>query len=99
MSDQGISEAFYLAVQNMAAVHGSPLPEGLLTANIEGWDLTLNTTTETVDDIPPFNVKAAHDTYLAFAMFGPDGGIVGGASEDDFIAAMKNACPRAGASA
>jgi len=88
MSYKGVSEAYYLAVQNMAAVHGAPLPKGLLTANVEGWDLTLNATDESIDDLPPYNLRAAHDTYLAFAIFGPDGGVIGGAPEDDFIRDM-----------
>ncbi len=89
----GVSEAFVLAATAIGNVAGVPLPQGLSTARVGDWTLTINNSQAETDDIPPFSVKAINEVYFAFGAFGPHGGMIGGASEEQFIADLKAVVP------
>jgi len=90
VSDQGISEAFYEAVCAVGkAIGKKPLPVGLNEADVNGWHLTLNSSADIIGDHEPFTVIAQHQEYIGVAVFDPAGGIIGGISEDQFVADMR----------
>lgn len=92
--DRPISEAYFLAVSAIGDQVGKPLPKGINRATVGDWKLTLNASLEPVklDDtttLPAFELLAENTVYVAFATFGPYGGMIGGMTEDRFIADMK----------
>lgn len=91
MSDQKpISLAFYEAVRAVRNTIGvEPLPKGINKAEISDWELTLNTSSEELENVQPFTVKAVHKKYFCFAIFDPTGGCCSGGAEDKFIADMQ----------
>lgn len=90
MNNKGISEAFYEAVCAVGKAIGvKPLPVGLNEADVNGWHLTLNTSSDRIDEHDPFTVKAVHQEYIGIAIFDPAGGMIGGIPEDRFIADMR----------
>jgi hypothetical protein len=91
----GVSEAFYEAVCAVGRELGvKPLPNGLNTAQIGSWTVHLNTSSEPVHvsdgaEVAPYNISATNNEYLAVAAFGPDGGMIGGYTEAQFIDDMR----------
>lgn len=91
----GVSIAFVMAVDVIAQTIGqAPLPTGLNTAEAGDWKLTVNNSRETVKfgehELQPFDMFAENKRYLAFGIFGPAGGMIGGMPEDQFIADMRS---------
>jgi hypothetical protein len=91
----GISEAFYEAVQTIAAVaKATPLPSGLTQVEAGEWDLSINVSKTDIEkdgfSFPPYTVIAQHRKYLIISAIGPDGGMIGGGmTEGEFIQQMK----------
>lgn len=91
-----ISEAFAEAMGAIGNVAASlPLPAGLSSHSIGDWYLTVNNGKEPIDDVPPFHIKAQNIVFLAAGLIGPSGGLIGGYSEEQFIADMKAAATEA----
>lgn len=79
-----------------------PLPPGISRADIGDWTLLLNnspTMAEIAHEVrfmmrppmPPFTVLGVNNACFALVLIDPNGGIVGGYSEDMFIADMNAA--------
>lgn len=90
----GVSVAFVMAVDVIAQTIGqTPLPPGLNTAEAGDWVLTVNNSREPAtfggQELQPWDMFAENKRYLAFGIFNPVGGMIGGMSEDQFIADMK----------
>jgi|GEM_PF-2673375 len=79
--------AYYLVAVAIGERLGKPLPAGLNTTEIGDWTLTINCSPEPIDGVQPWNVRAVHRQFIVVALFGPDGGLIGGGmTEDEFIA-------------
>jgi len=96
-----ISDAYFLAVQNINAAIGiTPLPPGLNVARVGDWTLAVNASNEPThwqgEPLGPWEVGADHELSMALAVLGPAGGAFLAGTEDRFIADMMAAA--AGAS-
>lgn len=90
----GVSIAFVMAVDVIARTFGqTPLPPGLSTAEAGDWELTVNNSPEPAtygeQELQPWDMFARNKRYLAFGIFSPVGGVIGGMPEDQFIADME----------
>ena len=70
-----------------------PLPRGVSSAAVGDWHLKINTGPEPADGLNSFDIRCENTKCLAIGMFGPEGGLIGGYSEDLFIEDMKQAVP------
>ena len=90
----GPAIAWVLAVVAIGHATGKkPLPREAVSARVGDWSLTINNTNAEVDDLEPFDVRAENEVYLAIAVLGPAGGMIGGCREDAFIEDMKRSIP------
>jgi len=98
MSGRNPSLAWALAAQAIAFKLGvAPLPHGTSEAEVGRWRLAINATSLDLThkaegkpdvELRPFEVYAEHLDYVAFGLLAPDGGVVGGYPEAQFIADM-----------
>ena len=86
-----ISEAFD-AIASYCLRHGWT-PVGLRSFSVGPWDVTINGTRETVDNLRPFHASVVHRDLVGLMILYPYGGTVGGWGETEaqFIADMKAA--------
>jgi hypothetical protein len=94
MGEQGISEAFTVAVEAIAKIAGvKPLPSGVTSVEAGDWTLTINASKDEVRhgemDLAPYTVFANNKVYLAFALISPIDGAIGGMPESEFIDQMR----------
>lgn len=95
MADQPISEAFYAAVEAIAAIVGVSPIRGLHQVETEGWKLTINASMQPVvcgdvaKPVGPYEIHAEGKIYLAVVIIDPFGGMLGGIDEASFIAEMQ----------
>lgn len=91
----GIAEAYYETVSAIAAgIAERPLPDGINVRDTEDWHLAVNVGSEQRDHegtpLRPYEALARHKQYLVLAMFGPDGGMIGGGMpEGEYIEQMR----------
>jgi hypothetical protein len=89
-----LAESYFEAMPTIASrVASRPLPAGLTVVHTPNWELACNNGREPVKwsgaELPGFHIGAIHKEVLAMCCIGPDGGAIGGASEDQFIEDMK----------
>lgn len=88
-----------LAVGHM--LNAKPLPAGLSHAVVGDWEIWLNNGKDEQavpgHDMPlgAFGICASNRVYVAVVVLDPRGGMIGGYSEDQFIADMETAIPEA----
>lgn len=71
-----------------------PLDKGINEARVGNWILVVNNSKfalanprqPTAEELPAFELYCENTEYLSFGMFGPRGGMIGGYTEDKFIA-------------
>lgn len=100
MSDQQVNPCLAWSLASVAVGHVNgtrPMPKGISTARVNGWDLTVNNSREVIahdgKDLAPFDVQCVHSELIAMGVFDPGGGLLGGYPEDQFIDDMKAALP------
>lgn len=99
----GPSLAWALGAQAVGyALETIPLPPGPSEAMVGKWRLVVNNSKlDAVHvagdrdplELRPFELYCEHTEFVSFGLLGPDGGIIGGYSEDRFIDDMVAALP------
>jgi hypothetical protein len=93
--DKGVAEAYYATVQAIAAgTTARPLPDGINVRETDDWHLAVNVGNDSREHegaaLRPYEAMARHKETVILAMFGPDGGVIGGGmSEDEYIEQMR----------
>ncbi len=86
----GISIAWLTACLAISQQLGEkPLAAGIREATIGDWLLRINNSAEQQDELEPFEVELKHQRYCAMGLLSPSAGLMGGISEDQFLADMK----------
>jgi hypothetical protein len=94
----GVARAFVTGVEFIVAALGPDHPKplkGVFVGERGDWKLTINASPEPAkpewmnSTLMPWTIFAENTRYLVFGVFAPDGGMVGGMTEADFIAEIE----------
>lgn len=90
--DENVSLAFDL-IRRYAEIQGW-IPIGWRVFTVGPWEVTVNGTKDERDGVPPYHAMVHKPESIGMALIHPFGGKVAGwkTFEDDFIAAMSEAC-------
>jgi hypothetical protein len=92
---RAVAEAYFATVHAIASATAlRPLADGINVRETPNWHLVVNVGRESREhegtSLRPYEAMARHKELVVLAMFGPDGGCIGGGmSEDEYIEQMR----------